>query len=243
MDVVWQDSGASFLDSAGTDPSSFASFASDGTLWTSSGDSPLFSGQPVLWESDPDSPGDSRVAGLTLDGSGGTDTSLPLADRWIADRTPGLAGAMLDVLWAGASTDTSSSLASNGGMGLGALDLGAGSVSSQWQQFVNDFASQSATGFGEAPSLLWTDASSRPPVAVPVVDGLRAISLAPTDGLSVPTLASVSPTQLVWTQPSTATVHAADPTLADAAPTTFPRALGVPVQSPSGDLPRLGATH
>jgi hypothetical protein len=248
MDVAWQDGVGSFLDSSGTDPSSFASFASDdgGALWSSSADNPLFSGQPVLWESGEDAPADSRISALTADGAGGNDTSALLAGSWIADAGSGFAGGSValdgGLLWTGAGRDTSSTLTSNGGVGLGALDLGAGSVASQWQQSVNDFASQSATGFRETPSLLWTGASSQPPVTVPVVDGLQAIHLAPADGLSVPTLAGVSPTQLVWTQPSGAPGLANGPTLADAAPTTFPRTLGVPVQSPSGDLPRLGST-
>jgi hypothetical protein len=223
MDVAWEDSGVgSFLDSSGTGAGSFASFASDGSAlwWSSSSDSPVFSGQPVLWESGADTPSDSHISAFTADSGTGTDTG---AGGWIADAGSGLAGGSLalndNILWTGTGSDTSSSLASNGGVGLGALDLGVSSGASQWQQFADLFAGQSATGLADVPQLLWTGAASQPQVTVPVLGGLQSLQAAASDGLPLPTAGILAPTQLMWTQPSGATGLTAGPSLTDAAPT------------------------
>ena len=225
MDVAWQDSGGgSFFDSSGTDPTSFASFASDdgSALWSSSSDSPVFSGQSVLWESGADAPADSHIGALT-------------ADRWIADAGGSVA---LDggLLWGGTASDTSSTLTSNGGIGLGALDLGASSDGSLWRQFVDQFAGGSATGLADAPQLLWTGAGSQ--VTVPVVGGL--LQIAPPDSLSAAAVGNLAPTQLLWTQPSGTTGLTSGPSLIDAAPTTPISGAGI-MGSSSRNLPLAGA--
>ena len=233
MDVAWQDSVGSFLDSSGTDPSSFSSFASDdgAALWSSSSDGPLFSTQPVLWESGADTPGDSRNGWLTLDSAGGTDSDMLSLAGWNTDATAGLAGGTLNggLLWTAAGSNTWTSLASSDGVGLGALDLGAASGASQWQQFVDSFGSQFSTWAADVPHLLWTGAGSQPAVTVPVADGLQSLPIAANDSLSLPTLGSISPTQsvwtqqsTVWTQPATVTTLTAGPSLAATAPTTSP---------------------
>jgi hypothetical protein len=242
MDVAWQESAGSFLDSSGTGPSSFASFVGgDGALWSSSSDSPVFSGQPVLWESGADTPADSHISGLTLDSGSGTDTSPLLAGGWIADGASGLASGMLDgsVLWSGAGSNTSSSLTNGSGVGLGALDLGAGSSTPLWQQFVDSFGSQFATWAADAPHLLWTGASSQPAVTVPVPDNSQSVHLAASDSVSLPAVGTVSPTQLLWTPPSGATGLATGPTLTDAAPTPVMTGAGA-IGSSSSNPPITG---
>jgi len=234
MDVVWQDSGASFLDSAGTDPSSFASFASDGTLWTSSGDSPLFSGQPVLWESGADAPADSPISGLAADSAGGTDASPLLAGHWIADGGSAFAGASValdgSLLWAGASSDTSSSLASNGGVGLGALDLGASSGASLWQQFVDTFAGGSATGLADVPQLLWTGSGTQPSITVPVPVAAQSLPLAASDSVQLATVGNLAPAPFLFT-----------PSLGATGLTPSPSLMTGAVGSSSSNLPLAGA--
>ncbi|MBV8753339.1 MAG: hypothetical protein JO328_10830 [Hyphomicrobiales bacterium] len=195
MDVAWQDGVGSFLDSSGTDPSSFVSFTEgDGTLWSSSADSPLFSGQSVLWESGLDSPADSHISGLTVDSTNGTDTGTWLAGSWLADGTPGLADGTLQggLLWGSAGSETPISLASNGGVGLGALELGASSGDSQWQQFVDHYAGGSATGLTDVPHLLWTGAGSQSAI-VPVPNNSQPVHIALNDTLPLATVGSVQP--------------------------------------------------
>ena len=247
MDVAWQDSGVgSFLDSSGTDASSFASFGnSDGSvLWSSSGDSPVFSAQPVLWESSADAPADSHISGLILDSSSGTDTDTLSLGAWNADSAAGLAGSPLQggLLWAGAGSETSSTLTNGTGVGLGALDLGvAGDTSSQWQQFVDQFAGGSATGLADATHLLWTGASVQPPITIAGASGLQPVQLAPSDSLPLPAVGSISSSQLMWTPPSSATGLTAGPSLADAAPTPPISGAGIVGSSSSNTLPLTGA--
>jgi hypothetical protein len=241
MDVAWQDGVGSFLDSSGTDPNTFAAFASDGSaLWSSSDDSPVFSAQSVLWESGPDSPVDSHIAGLTSDSATGTDAGTLWLGGWIADATPGLAGGTLQggLLWAGAGNDTVSTLSNNGGVGLGALDLGvAGGTSSQWQQFVDGLGSQVATWAADLPHLLWAGAVSQPLVTAPVTDGLQPLNLAAGASLPLPTAATLSPAQLMWTPPSSATGLTTGPSLADAAPPAVLSGAGVGVFVPPPNGP------
>jgi hypothetical protein len=243
MDVSWQDSVASFLDSSGTDLSSFASFASgDGaTLWSSSADTP-FSGEFVLWESSADTPLDSRISSLSLDAVDPETTRL--AGSWMDNGSLSFGGgsSSLDsgLLWAGAG-DTSNPLASGSGTtGLGslaALDLGPGNGVSQWQQLLG-LSAPAETWFQQATSLLWTGGSAQPPLAPTLTTDSLRLAGSPA-GPIFPTL---SAERLAWTDPSAATALISVPTLADAAPTMFPRTLGVPAQSPSGLLPRLGGT-
>jgi hypothetical protein len=194
MDVAWQDGVGSFLDSSGTDPSGFISLANGdgGTLWSSSGDS----SQSILWESGPDSAADSHISGFTSDSAGATDTGTLLAGTWITDAASGFAGASTSlndgVLWTSAGSDTSTSLASNGGVGLGALDLGATSGASQWQQFVDQFAGGSAAGLTDTPHLLWTSASSQPPISTPVAAGSQPLHIDPNDSFGLAPVASGS---------------------------------------------------
>lgn len=211
MDVVWQEGAGSFLDSSGIDPSSFAG----------GNGSPVFSAQSVLWDSGADSPADSRIGALTADSTGGADTDALPASSWIADagsNFAGVSGALDDrLLWTAAGSDTSSSLASNGSVGLGALDLGAPSGASQWQQFVDEFAGGSATGLANVPQLLWTGGAGQP-ITVPLVSGMQSLQV-PSDSLPAAALGNLAPTQLMWSQPSAATGLTSGPTLTDAAPT------------------------
>jgi hypothetical protein len=235
MDVAWQDGVGSFLDSAGSDPNIFAACASDGALWSSSGDSPVFSGQSMLWESGPDSPLDSHIAGVTSDSATGTDVTALSLGGWSAEGTPGLASGPLQggLLWAGAGGDTATTLSNNGGVGLGALDLGvAGGTSSQWQQFVDGFGSQVATWAADLPHLLWTGAGSQPLATAPVTDGLQPLNLAAGASLPLPTAATLSPAQLVWTPASAATGLTTGPSLADAAPAPVMSGAGAGVFAP-----------
>ena len=209
MDVAWQDSVGSLLDSSGIDPSSFASFTGgDGTLWSSSGDSPLFSGQSVLWESGPDSSTDSHIGGLKVDSANGTDTSPLLASSWMATgpyafaRENPLPDAGL--LWSSAGSDTSSPLTDNGGLALGALDLGATSGASQWQQFVTDYAAGAETWLANGSTMLWTggDPTKSQTLTTPHFDTPLNALVQPgladlVHGMSQ-SLAGVPPAQLVW---------------------------------------------
>jgi hypothetical protein len=211
MDVAWQDSGPSFLDSSGTGATSFASFASDGgALWSSATDSPAFSSQAVLWESGADSPIDSHISAFTADST--TDAGPSLTGTWAADASPAFAdtSTAMDggLVWAGSGSDTSSSSTSSGGLGLGSLDLGAGSSAYQWQRFANGLAGQSATGLVDSQQLLWTGGNSQLPITMPVADVAPAAYLAPSDSLPLSTLGSLSPAQLVYTQPSGSTAAA-----------------------------------
>jgi hypothetical protein len=236
MDVAWQDSVGSFLDSSGGDLGSFASFAGgDATLWSSSGDNPVFSSQSMLWESAAD---DSHISGLTADGGGADATTLSLGG-WMADGTPGPAGGMLggSLVWAGAGSDTSTSLTSNGGIGLGALDLGAGSSSSLWQQFVDGFGSQIATWAEDVPHLLWAGAGSQPLVTAPVADVSQSLTLAAGASLPLPTAGTLAPSQLMWTQPSAATGLITGPSLTDAAPAPVMSGAGIGVFAPAANGP------
>jgi hypothetical protein len=229
MDVGWQDSVGSFLDSAGTDANSFASFASENgaAQWSSSSDSPLFSSQPVLWESGADSPNDSHISALTADSTSGTDASALLAGSWIADAGSAFAGGSPalngGLLWIGTGSDTSSTLASNSGVGLGALDLGVSSGASLWQQFADQFAGGLATGLPDTQQLLWTGAASQPSITVPFAAGLLSqpsvtVPVPASDSLPLLGAGNLAPAQLTWTQPSSATGLTAGPSLADAAP-------------------------
>jgi len=230
MDVAWQDGAGSFLDWSGSDLSgSFASLASgDGSvLWSSSADTPLFSGDSVLWESTADSPAGSHLSAFDPSAS---ETDGTPTRSWITSGTSGLlvGSSSLDsgLLWAGAGSDTSASLNSGSGLWLGALDLGAGSgPSSQWLQFVNDFANRSATGFSDIPTLLWSG-GERSAVTPPITgDPLHlASSFA---GPSFPTLA---PEHLVFTDPA----GAAAPIMADATLSRLPSGFLVPPQTPNG---------
>lgn len=242
MDVAWQEGVGSFLDSSGTDLSgTFASFGSGdgGTLWSSAADSTVFSDQSLLWESGADAPADSHLSGLTADNAGGTDTGSLLAGGWIADGTPGFGGGVLGtgLLWAGAGSETSSSLTNGSGVGLGALDLGTASGATQWQQFVNDFAGQPGTWLTEAPQqLLWAGASSQPQITVPLLDASQSLHLAASDSSPSSNPGTLSPTQLVWAQPSAATGLVTGPSLTDAAPTPVMSGAGI-VGSFSSNLP------
>jgi len=246
MDVVWQDSVGSFLDSAGSDPGSFASFADDGgALWSSVSDSPLFSSEPVLWQSGADAPADSHLGALIADSSV-TDSSALLAGGWIADAGSGFVGGSATLhggglMWAGAGSNTASTLSSNGGVGLGALDLGASS-GSLWQQFVDQFASGAASSLGDVPQLLWTSPAGQLSITVPVVSGLQPLQVGASDSVAA-TLGNLAPTQLVWTQPSAANGLTVGPSLAGAAPTTLASNLGGPVQDTTGLPTNLGVTR
>jgi hypothetical protein len=246
MDVVWQDSGASFLDSSGTDPTSFATFAGGdgGTLWSSAADSPVFSDQSLLWDSGADAPAASYLSGLTADNGSGTDTSPLLTGGWIADGTSELASGSPSLngglLWAGTG-DTSAALSTSSGLGsLGSLDLGASSTaSSLWQQFVDGFGPQVATWAADLPHLLWTGASSQPLVTAPVLDGSQSLPLAAGGSLPSSIAGTLAPTQLVWAQPSAATGLVTGPNLADAAPTPVISGTGI-VGASSSPLPVAG---
>lgn len=229
MDIAWQDSVGSFLDWSGTDPgSSLAALLSGdgGAVWSAPADGDSFSGQSVLWESRGDAPGDSHLA--TFDPNA-TDTDT-LARTWIADGTSSglLSGSpSLDsgLLWAGAGSEGSSSLSTSGGVGglgsLTSLDLGAGG-SSQWQQFVDQFANPSATWLPQ--HLVWPAGSSQPPLGPTTLDSLHL-----ADSLAGPTFPTLAPEHLMWTDPSLATGLTAGPNLGNAAATTVPSSLGGPV--------------
>lgn len=245
MDVVWQEGAGSFLDSSGIDPSSFA--GGNGGPWSASADSPVFSAQSVLWDSGADSPADSRIGALTADSAGGADTDALPASSWIADagsNFAGVSGALDDrLLWTAAGSDTSSSLASNGSVGLGALDLGAaGSTSSQWQQFVNEFTGGSATGLAEVPQLLWTGGAGQP-ITVPLVSGMQSFQVPASDSLPAAALGNLAPTQLMWSQPSAATGLTSGPTLTDAAPTPPLSGAGIGVPSVNGPVISGAGSH
>lgn len=253
MDVAWQDSVGSFLDSSGTGLASTSGafgVGDNGTLWSASPDTGAFADQSVLWNQTDldgsDSTSTHLGAGIT-DSASGSDTSTLSLGSWGTDGTPALASGTLQggLVWAGASSDTSNSLTNGTGVGLGALDLGAGSAAtSQWQQFVNDFASQSGAWLTDAQPLLWTGTSSQPPITAPVPTSLgsQPVQLAPSGSLPIPTLGSVVPAQLTWTQPSAATGLAAGPSLTDAAPTPVMSGAGViGSSSPSGvPIPGVG---
>jgi hypothetical protein len=239
MDVVWQDSVGSFLDSSGTDPGNFASFASDGSgaLWSSAGDSPLFSGQPVLWESGADSPADSHISALTADGTGGNDSGALLVGSWLADASAGSAGASpamnLSLLWAGSGSDTSSTLASNGGVGLGALDLGAGSAASQWFQSLNVSAPQE-TWLQQPANLVWTGGTDQAPLttSTPLMPPVGNLQVPGAPSLQAPP--TLTPQQLVWTDSSQGVAGiTSSPATLGAAPTPLFN-LGGPTQPSSG---------
>jgi hypothetical protein len=250
MDVAWQEGVGSFLDSSGSDLSgTFASFWSgDGTLWSGASDNGVLAGPSLLWSDANADSGDTSSTrlgtGLT-DGASGADTPTLSLGSWISDGASGFAASTLHggLLWAGAGSDTSSSLTSGSGAGLGslgALDLTAGSSSTLWQQFVDGFGSQFATWAADLPHLLWTGAASQPLVTAPVADGSQALNLATAGSLPLPAAATLAPAQLVWTQPSGATGLATGPSLTDAAPTPPISGAGI-VGSSSSNLPIAGA--
>jgi hypothetical protein len=244
MDVVWQDGVGSFLGSGGTDSGgSLASYlsADGGAVWLAPADSGLFSSQSMLWESAGDSRGDSYAAAFTQDATETEASTVPVG--WIANGASEFASGSptLDggLLWNGAG-DTSGSLSTIGGAGglgsLAALDLGAGTASSLWQQFANDFAGRSAPWLADVPHLLWTGGSGQPPLAPPI----SGDSLHLTGSLVGPSVAPLAPEHLVWTDPSVATGLTAGPALAEVAATPVMSGAGAEVPSSSG-LPINGS--
>jgi hypothetical protein len=236
MDVAWQDGAGSFLDWSGSDLSgSFASLGSgDGSvLWSSSADTPLFSGDSVLWESSADSPAGSHLSAFDPSAS---DTDGTPTSSWITSGTSGplVGSASLDsgLLWAGVGDTGSSSLLTNAGGAQ--FDLAAGSGSSQWQQLLGVSGNQ-PTWFQEATHLVWT-AGSIQPLAPPVTpDSLHLAS-----SVATPIFPAIGPEHILWTDPSAATGLLAGPSLVDVAPPTPISGAGIISQSTSG-LPLTGA--
>jgi len=185
------------------------------------------------------------ISAFTADGIGRNNISPLLAGSWIVDVGSEFAGfsTALDggLLWTAAGINTSSTLTSNGGVVLGALDLGAASGASQWQQFVEQFPGGSATGLADVPQLLWTGVAIQLPVTVAVPNGLQSLQFAPSESLPLAGLGSMSPTQLMWTQPAAATGLTTGPTLTNVAPPTPISGASIVGSSSSSNLPLAGA--
>jgi hypothetical protein len=238
MNVLWQDNVPSFLD--GSSPGGAGGFAASlgdgGAPWFASADGGLFSGQPVLWW---DNGADSATADSGLAGVAGFDPG-GAAGGWLPHGAEAFAGAnpTLDggLLWADPSGSTSNLVLT--GPGVGQFDLTAGHGGpSQWQQLLG--TSGHETWLANASTLLWTGGSDRAPLTPPVTSDTLHL----TGGLAGPSVPTLAAEQLTWTDPSTAGL-ASGPNLGVAEPalTQFPRTLGVPAQSPTGLLPRLGGT-
>ena len=238
MDVAWQDGAGSFLDWSGSDLSgSFASSASsDGSvLWSSSADTPLFSGDSVLWESTADSPAGSHLSAFDPSAS---DTDGTPTRSWITSGTSSLlvGTSSLDngLLWAGAGDTGSSALLTNAGGAQ--FDLAAGSGgSSQWQQLLG-VSGNEPTWFQEATHLVWTGGSGQSPLAPPVTSD----SLHLPSSVATPIFPAIGPEHIQWTDPSAATGLLAGPSLVDVAPPTPISGAGIISQS-TGGLPLTGA--
>jgi hypothetical protein len=214
MNVLWQDNVPSFLDASSLGAGSFAGSLGDvGAPWFASADGGLFSGQPVLWW---DNGADSATADSGLTGVAGFDPG-GAAGGWLTHGAEAFAGTnpALDggLLWADPSGSTSNLVLT--GAGVGQWDVSAGNgASSQWQQFVDEFASHSSAWLTEASNLLWTDGTGQPSLTPPISGNLPAANLA--GGWTFPTLSSQ---QLVWMEFSNgAPTPLNDPTHAGLAP-------------------------
>jgi hypothetical protein len=234
MDVLWQDNVPSFLDASSPDGTGgfAASPAEGGAPWYASIDGEPFSGQPTLWW---DNGADSTTGASNLSPVGGFSPGDPV-DSWIANGAetfprsyPALENGLL---WPGAGDTTPNWLLTNSGAAQFNLSAGAGTPS-EWQQFFG-FTSPSETWLAEAPNLLWTGGSSQFPVTSPVIEGAQSIHLAASNSLPLPTLGSLSPTQLVWAESPAAPALTAGPALAEVAATPVMSGTGAEVPSSSG---------
>jgi hypothetical protein len=239
MNVLWQDNVPSFLDASGLGAGSFAGSLGDGGApWFASADGGLFSGQPVLWwDNGADSAAaDSGLAGFDPGGAAGG--WLTHGAEAFAGTNPALDGGLL---WPDDRDSTSNLVLTGAGMGQWDLSAGNG-VSSQWPQSLNEFASTSSAWLTEASNLLWTGGTDQAAFALPAVDNAPLANPTSLGNVGVPPFSMLAPQQLVWTDQSRAPTLISEPGVVDPASITFPRTLGVPVQSPSGLLPRLGGT-
>ena len=236
MNVLWQDNVPSFLDASGLGAGSFAGSLGDGGApWFASADGGLFSGQPVLWW---DNGADSATAESGLAGVAGFDPG-GAAGGWLTHEAEAFAGTnpALDggLLWPQDRGSTSNLVLT--GPGVGQWDMSAvDAASSLWLQSVRDFAGRGETWLTAASTLLWTGGTDQAAVTLPAVDNAPLANPISLDNVGVHPFSMLAPQQLVWPDQSP------EPGVVDPASITFPRALGVPVQSPSGLLPRLGGT-
>jgi hypothetical protein len=184
MDVAWQDSVGSFLDSFATDgggsPAGFAS-GDNGVVWSDSADNGLFADpDSVLWNDAPvhwSNADPSLVLAGDLSPLGtvsfAPDNTLPAAN----------------LLWGEPGDNTS-----NGSINFSIAAAGAGTDNTFPLGSASDNTPRSLlftnAGFGD---ILWT---AVPDGAAPALQLADAGSIA---GLSFPTLA---PQQLIWTDPS-----------------------------------------
>jgi hypothetical protein len=238
MDVLWQDNVPSFLDASSSGAGGFAALGDIGAPWFASGGGGLFSGQPVLWwDNGADSSVGSRFSGLFGFDPGDASSS------WIANGAQASLGGgpVLDgaLLWPRGGDSTSSTLLTS----IGRFELNAAdAASSQWLQAVRDFAGRSEAWLSEASSLLWTGGTDQAVSTLPAVDNAPLASPTSLGNLGVSPFSLLAPQQLVWPDQSRAPTLISEPGVVDPASIAFPRTLGVPAQSPSGLLPRLGGT-
>jgi hypothetical protein len=241
MNVLWQDNVPSVLDASILGASGFAGSLGDGSApWLASSDGGLFSGQPVLWW---DNGADSTTGASSFTPVGGFDPGA--SSSWIANGVDAFLGGgpTLDgtLLWPQGRETTSSTLLT--GAGAGQFELSASdAASSQWLQAVRDFASRSEAWLAEASTLLWTGGTDQAAITLPAVGNAPLASPTGLDNVGVHPFSMLAPQQLVWPDQSPAATLISEPGVVDPASITFPRTLGVPVQSPSGPLPRLGGT-
>jgi len=236
MDLSWQDSAGSFLDTLGTDPSSsLASYVDGGgaALWSSPYDGASPSGAGSLLWSDRGAPSDDTPA-LNF----ATDESISLAP----DSTLPATG----LLWANSGSyapvwSDNSRWAADSAYTDGTLSQAASTVSPLWQAVQSNFVD---SGGGMAPvftsalndvsQVLWTatGGTGQQPLLPLTPDPLLA-SLGGSSVLTTPSVSSLAPQQLLWSEPQGTPALAGSPTIG-AAPATLTNSLGGPVVSSSG---------
>lgn len=246
MDLSWQDSVGSFLDTLATDPgSSLASFV-DGVgaaLWSAPSDTASPSGAGSLLWSDLASSSDDTSAlnfGTADQTSWAPDSALPTAGLLWADPSG-------NAVWSGNGTwATENGMLTTTGFADSTLAQGAASaVSPLWQAILSNFAD---AGGGLAPvfasamnDVSWTatGGTGQPPM-ISLTPAPQLTSLAGSGALAQALFSTLAPQQLLWTDQSGAAGLVTEPTFGATATPPFMSGAGMLTGNPVG-VPISGA--
>jgi hypothetical protein len=198
MDIAWQDSAASFLDSSGSDGAGSVSFsgADAGTPSLAFADGGLTSGQSLLWQ------GNDAVF------SGAGDPSTLAGASWASGETAtprSILGSLEEgLLWPDLGGALSGSVIYDGSdltsaMSAMGASLDASPASLQWNQFISELSPTGVdSSMTDVSGLLWT-ATEGGQFTSPTTSGFPPLHLADVGAFPGPVFAAQ---QLVWTDPA-----------------------------------------
>jgi hypothetical protein len=240
MDLSWQDSVGSFLDTLATDPSSsLASFvdAVGAALWSAPSDTASPSGAGSLLWSDGTSDDTNTVNFGTGElTSWAPESALPAAGLLWSD-TSG------NAVWSGKGAwAAENGMLTTTGFADGSLSQGAGTVSPLWQAVLSDFAGASgeiaplfANVVNDISQVLWTatGGAGQPPM-MSLTPEPQLTSFAGFGALAQTLFSTLAPQQLLWTAQSGVAGLAPDPMIGAAATPPLMGGAGILTQNPAG---------